>query len=265
MKSIWAIAKYTVLEQIRNRLYLVILFFGGVILVASLLLGALAPDHKVRVILDLGLMAIELFALAAAVFGAVTLVLQEMESKTIYLILTRPVHRATYILGRYLGLVAAVAFTMMVMAAVHVLVIVSDGAAFKEFAFTQPFWSTYPVLILMSGAKMMICAAIAVFFSLFATSSVSALIFSGCFWIAGHFGPEMTFLLKERAGSGPVFVAMKMVLNVLPNFQYLNYRDHYSIPGFDGYSFLLWALLYSAGYSLFFLAASALLFSRKEF
>jgi ABC-type transport system involved in multi-copper enzyme maturation permease subunit len=265
MKSIWAIAKYTVLEQIRNRLYLVILFFGGVILTASLLLGALAPDHKVRVILDLGLIAIELFSLAAAVFGAVTLVLQEMESKTIYLILTRPVHRSVYVLGRYFGLVAAVVLTMMVMAMVHVLVMVSDPQSFKEFTYNQPFWSMYPVLILMSGAKMMICAAIAVFFSLFATSSVSALIFSGCFWIAGHFGPEINFLLKERVGSGKLFIASKAVLQILPNFQFLNFRDQYSIPGFAGYSFISWALLYTLGYSLVFLIASGLLFSRKEF
>lgn len=265
MKSIWAIAKYTVLEQIRNRLYLVILLFGGIILAASLLLGALAPGHKVRVVMDLGLVAIELFALAAAVFGAVTLVLQEMESKTIYLILTRPIHRSVYILGRYLGLVTAVVFTMIVMAAFHLLVMVSDHTSFVEFTWNQPFWATYPVLILMSAAKMMIAAAIAVFFSLFATSSVSALIFTSCFWVAGHFGPEMAFLLRERTGGGVIYLFVRGLLQVIPNFQYLNFRDQYTIPGFAGYSFMIWALLYTFGYSMFFLAASTVLFSRKEF
>jgi Cu-processing system permease protein len=265
MRSVWSIAKYTVLEQIRNKLFLVILFFGGGILASSLLLGALAPGHKVRVILDLGLVAIELFGLATAVFGAVTLILQEMESKTIYLILTRPINRSVYILGRFLGLVAAVVFTMGVMALVHVLVMLADFQAFKEFSYDWPFWATYPVLILMSACKMAICASLAVFFSLFATSSVSALIFSGSFWIAGHFGPEMEFLLHERVGHGPLSYAAKAVMSVIPNFQFLNFRDAFTAPAFPGFSFLGWALLYTIGFSLFFLVMSVLLFSRKEF
>ena len=87
MNSIWAIARYTIIEQIRNRLYLIVLFFGALVLSSSILLGALAPGHKMRVIFDLGLVALEIFGLVTAVFGSVSLILQEMESKTIYLIL----------------------------------------------------------------------------------------------------------------------------------------------------------------------------------
>ena len=79
MRSILAIAKYTILEQIRNRLYLIIVFFGVALLAASMLLGALAPGHKVRVIFDLGLVALELFGFATAIFGSVTLILQEVD------------------------------------------------------------------------------------------------------------------------------------------------------------------------------------------
>jgi Cu-processing system permease protein len=264
MNSLFAIAKYTLIEQIRNRLYLIILFFGGIILLSSLLLGSLAPGHKVRVIFDLGLLALELFGLATAVFGSVTLILQEIESKTIYLIITRPIRRSTYILGRFFGLVAAVAIAMGTMAVLHVLIMLSDPVAFKEFADGWSFWTIYPSLVLMSACKMLITSAVAIFFSLFATSSVSALVFTACFWIGGHFGPEMSFLLKE-APKGFLRSAIKGVLNLLPNFQFLNFRDTYAIPGFPGFEFMQWGLLYTIGYSLFFLALSAYLFSRKEF
>src|ERR1044071_6903651 len=122
MGSLLAIAKVTIIEQIRNRLYLIIVFFGAVILACSLLLGALAPGQKTRVIFDLGLLAIELFGLATAVFGSVTLILQEVESKTIYLLLTRPLNRSVYLAGRFLGLVVAVLITMMTMAVLHILI-----------------------------------------------------------------------------------------------------------------------------------------------
>jgi ABC-type transport system involved in multi-copper enzyme maturation permease subunit len=264
VNSVLAIARYTVVEQIRNRLYLIILFFGGAIIAASLLLGALAPGNKIRVIFDLGLLAMELFGLTTAVFGAVTLILQEIESKTIYLILTRPLNRAHYIAGRFLGLITAVTLTMLAMAGLHLIVLTVDYHWFKEFTDTFSFWPVYPTLVFTSILKMLVTTAIAIFFSLIASSSVSALIFTAFFWVAGHFGPEITFLISKQLSGAAAFIA-QIIAHVLPNFQYLNFRDTYAIPNFPGFSYLGWAVGYSCGYTLFFLALSAWLFSRKEF
>ncbi len=265
LRSILAIARTTVIEQIRNRLYLVILFFGGLVLVAAALLGALAPGHRTRVIFDLGLVTLELFGLATAIFGAVSLVLQETESKTIYLILTRPVGRSTYILGRFLGLVVAVACTMAAMALFHVAVLMWDMEYFREFTAGWSFARIYPMLLLMSMGKMLITAAIALFFSLFATSQVSALVFTSSFWIAGHFGPEMKFLIDRGTAAGPSKALIKSVAALLPNFQYFNFRDMFQLPGFSGWSFTGTAAVYCLGYTGFFLVLSTLWFSRKEF
>jgi len=265
MRSILAIARYTIIEQIRNRLYLIILFFGGAVLIASLLVGALAPGHKVRVIFDLGLLALELFGLTTAVFGAVSLVLQEIESKTIYLILTRPVSRWIYVVGRFLGLVAAVMLTMVAMALLHILVMISDPFWFKDFSMGFSFWSVYPALVFMSMMKMFVTAAIALFFSLFATSAVSALVFTGCFWIAGHFGPELSFMIDKALNGRAIGAVVHAVAHILPNFQYFNFRDFYAIPNFPGFEFLGTAIIYGVAYAGIFLALSSLLFERKEF
>jgi Cu-processing system permease protein len=265
LRSILAIARTTVIEQIRNRLYLVILFFGGLVIVATLLLGALAPSHRTRVVFDLGLVTLEIFGLATAIFGAVSLVLQETESKTIYLILTRPVHRSTYILGRFVGLIFAVALTMLAMAVLHVGVMLLDLEFFKEFVEGWSFWSIYPLLLLMSMGKMLITAAIALFFSLFASSQVSALVFTGSFWIAGHFGSEMKFLISESVEPGAASAVVSTIAAVIPNFQYFNFRDTFRMPGFAGWEFMGTALLYGAAYTGFFLVLSTLWFSRKEF
>ena len=265
LRSIFAIARYTVIEQIRNRLYLIILFFGGMILLASLLVGALAPTYKARVIFDLGLLALELFGLATGIFGAVNLVLQEIESKTIYLIITRPLRRSTYIIGRFLGLIVAVAFTMLFMAALHVLILISNPFAFKVFTDGWSFWGVYPTIVFMSLSKMFITTGIALFFSLFATSSVSALIFTCCFWIAGHFGPEISFMISRSFQAGSARAIARAASHVLPNFQYFNFRDLHAVPHFPGYEFVGWAVLYAVGYAGFFLVLSSYLFNRKEF
>jgi ABC-type transport system involved in multi-copper enzyme maturation permease subunit len=264
MNSLFAIAKVTIVEQLRNRLYLIILFFGAVMLTGSLLLGTLAPGHSSRVVFDVGLVALELFGLVTAVFGAVTLVIQEIESKTVYLLLTRPLKRSTYIIGRFVGLLIAVAITMISMAGLHILVLVSHPDSFHVFTQGWSFWMIYPTLVLMSMGKMLVTAAVALFFSLFATSQASALVFTGSFWVAGHFLPELSFLINKSAG-GFTAKIFHLIANVFPNFQYFNFRDMYAIPAFPGFSFLGWSMLYGVAYTGFFLMLSSILFSRREF
>lgn len=256
MSPALAIARVTLTEQLRNRLYLIILFFGAVMLGVSLLLGTLAPGHSARVIFDVGLVMIELFGLTTAIFGAVTLVIQEIESKTVYLLLTRPLKRSSYILGRFLGLVTAVALTMMVMALLHWLLLLTQE--------NMTFEAVYPVLIMMSIGKMLVITALAVFFSLFASSSVSALIFTGFFWVVGHFTTEMAFLIKRNFTGFAAKIVQGIAL-VFPNFQYFNFRDLYATQNFAGFEFISWAIVYGVAYTGTFLILAAVLFSRREF
>src|SRR5258708_40331761 len=164
MNAAFAIARITFIEQIRNRLYLIIILFGAAVLGSSMLVGALAAQHNVRVIFDLGLVAMELFGLMAAVFGAVTLVIQEIESKTIYLILTRPLQRWVYVLGRFLGLIAAVVSVMLIMMVLHVLVMVLKPDLFRGFVEGWPFWKLYPLVGLLAISEIVITVSLALFF-----------------------------------------------------------------------------------------------------
>lgn len=113
LRNLLSIGSYTFIENFRNRLYYVVIFFGGVMLAASVLLGSLAIDQELRVILDFGLATIELFGLATAVFASVTLILSEIESRTLYLILTRPVSRTIYLAGRFSGLLFSISASIL--------------------------------------------------------------------------------------------------------------------------------------------------------
>src|ERR1035438_6397471 len=123
MRKILAIARYTFVEIFRNKVYYVLLLFSAVMIVSTLLLGALGGEQRNRIILDLGLASIELFSLLIAVFAAVTLVLEEMESRTLYLILSRPVARYQFVAGRFLGLILLLAGTMGIMLAGHLILL----------------------------------------------------------------------------------------------------------------------------------------------
>jgi ABC-type transport system involved in multi-copper enzyme maturation permease subunit len=249
-----SIARTTFVQQFRNRLYLVVILFGVLMLASSLLFGAMAADQEIRVILDLGLSATELFGLATAVFGAVTLVLEEMESRTIYLILTRPLPRPIYIVGRFVGLLLAVWASMAGMELLHVALL-----KLKGWEMEPRFLAVFPLMAL----KVMVATALALLCSLSFTSSASALVFTAFFWVLGHFGPELRFL-AEKAGSAAAQISVKVVLFLLPNLQVLNARDLFEIPGFP-MAQLAHGALYALLYTGAAVALSTALFSRKEF
>lgn len=253
MRTLWTIARYTFLQQIRNRLYLVVALFAALMMGASLLLGALAADQEIRVILDLGLATTEIFGLVAALLGAVTLVLEEMETKTIYLILTRPLARPFYLLGRFMGLVSAVWASMAAMALFHFLLLYLKG------------WETDPQVFIalpLMALKIMVMTGLTLLCSLAFSSAPTATVFSLLFWVVGHFGPEMKFM-AEKSGGATVALA-GVIQAVIPNLTILNLRDaldvSWSAP---------WPIARAGAYAAFYTAACLALasgfFSRKEF
>src|SRR5437773_3345899 len=123
MGKILGIARYTFVEIFRNKVYYVLILFAGVLLGSTLLLGNLGGEQRNRMIMDFGLASIESFSLLVAVFASVTLVLEEMESRTLYLILSRPVTRYQFILGRYLGLLLLLSVTYLIMSGSHLAVL----------------------------------------------------------------------------------------------------------------------------------------------
>ena len=255
MNAVWTIVRVTFLQQVRNKLWLAVLLYAGIMSAASLLLGAVAADAELTVIVDLGLAAAELLGLLVAAMGAVTLVLEEMESKTAYLILTRPVPRASYVVGRFLGLLGAVLGAVALMGLVHVGILLLKG-----WQPSASYFACYPFMAL----KVTVVASVALFFSLFATSQASSVSFTAFFWLLGHFGPELEFLaVKSRSVAAAAGV--KAFLFVLPRLDFLTYRDLLEVPGVAAGPLLARGAAYAALYTGACLLLSATLFSRREF
>lgn len=253
MRSLMAIARYTFLQQFRNRLYLVVALFGVLMMGATLLFGALAGDQEIRVILNLGLVTAEMFGLATAVFGAVTLVLEEMESKTIYLILTRPLPRPVYVMGRFAGLLFAVIVSMVLMEILHFGLLF-----FKGWKVDPSVWMALP----MMGLKIMVMTGFTLLCSLTFTSVPTATVFSLMFWVSGHFGGEIRYMAEKAGGAAPTFASV--FCGILPNMTLLNARDLLDNPGLN-VGILIHGTLYAVLYTAACLALSSVLFSRKEF
>jgi ABC-type transport system involved in multi-copper enzyme maturation permease subunit len=253
MRKIWGIARYTFIEILRNRIWYVLVLFSGILILSALLLGDMAGELRKRVITDVGLATIEMIALLSTVFAAVTLVLEEMESRTLYLILTRPVARLSFILGRFAGLVAIMSCAYVLMALAHTALLTLIHAPVDQHYFLSLFYS---------WQKIVVITAVGLMFSLFSTSTAAAATFTFFFWVMGHLSTEILFLAK-RTSKPLVIILCNMFYYVFPNFQTMNIRD--VLPEFYSSGWLWSAAGYGFLYTATCLLLSALLFRKKEF
>ncbi len=111
---ILAIAGNTYRENIRDKILYNLILFALIMILSSLALGRLTLGNEAKVILDLGLASISIFGMLIAIFIGISLVYKELEKRTVYALLAKPVHRYEWILGKYLGLL----FTLLVNLAV---------------------------------------------------------------------------------------------------------------------------------------------------
>ncbi|MFA6003618.1 MAG: ABC transporter permease, partial [Elusimicrobiota bacterium] len=239
LRNIAILAATSWQENLRNRFYLLALAFAGVFLFMSLILGVLAVEQESRVLLDFGLGCIELMGLAGAVYGATTMVLREMETKTIYLILTRPVGRGEYLIGRFLGLMLSVLAAMALMACVHLCILWAKGWRGPE-----------PYLGAWLGAylKVVVTAALATFLAVFSSSVLTAGVLTGILWALGHFLSELRFLITHGASRWNV-AALGLCSYVVPDLQLFNLRDRVSATSLSSpEAGAAWWLLYAALY-----------------
>lgn len=108
LSRIGYIALNTFREAVRNRILYFILFFALILMMASGVVKELAISAHSRIVTDIGLTSISFFGLMAAVFAGISLVYNELERKTIYTIVSKPVHRYQFLLGKYFGLLLTI-------------------------------------------------------------------------------------------------------------------------------------------------------------
>ncbi|MCL5269539.1 MAG: ABC transporter permease [bacterium] len=210
MKKIVAIANNTFKEAVRNRVLYVILMFALILIIFSGALGELTIASKFKIIKDLGFMAINLFGVAIAVFVGVSLVYNELEKRTIYTIVSKPIGRWQFLLGKYFGLLLTVGVNVVIMtlfflATLHFYATQADGdhnlfyllATSIGKAFVNLFaWSAFTptqnvmVVIAITFLELAIITAFAILFSSFSTPTLS-MFFTVLTFVAGRLNEDI--------------------------------------------------------------------------
>src|SRR4030043_1217630 len=235
--KIIALAINTFREAIRDKVLYSLIFFSVLMGGLSVILDNLTISEPTKIIKDFGLASIEIFGVLIAIFVGIGLVYKEMERKTIYNILSKPIHRYQFIIGKYLGLVLTLLVEVLIMSI----------ALFSILYFYEGKISfTILPAIGMIFVALMIITAFALLFSSFSTPILSGL-FTLSFFIIGHLTPDLLELGK-KAGSRSLHYLTEVLYYVIPNLEYFNIKGQviYHVPLKEGYLFFasLYGLLY---------------------
>jgi len=263
MKRILAIARNTFRENIRDRVLYNLILFALIMILSSIALGQLTLGHETKVIVDLGLSVMSMFGTMIAIFIGISLVYKEIERRTVYALLAKPVRRAEFIAGKYLGLLTTLLVNVVVMTVfLAVTLLYHGGVSMSEML--RLFPAVY--LIFLSLA---LTTAIALVFSTFSTPALSAL-FTLFLWGIGHFSNDLLDL-GAMAKSKAVEKVAQGLYYLLPNLSNFTSIDSRNIIQSAAYyqpvsaASVAWVTAYGAIYSSLLVAVAAAVFARKDF
>ncbi len=251
------IALNTFRESVRDRVLYNLILFVLLLVGASIFLGEISMSQEAKIIVDIGLSAMRIFGVLIAIFIGIGLVYKEIDKRTIYSLLAKPLHRYEFILGKYFGL----CLTLFVNSAVMTLGI-SCALLFVKRGLDPIQFKIWPTAYLIF-LELMVMTALSLLFSSFSSPALSALLAFFLF-IIGTFSGDLK-LFAATVGSGVVKVACQTLYYILPNldnFNFVTMTAHGQTPPLQ---MIGNATLYAALYISALLAATVMIFQRRNF
>jgi len=252
---------------VRDKVLYNLVLFAIVLMAASYLIGQLTAGQDVKIIKDLGLAATSVFGLFIAVFIGIGLVSKEVDRRSIYSLLAKPIERHHLVIGKYAGLVLTLAVNLAVMAAALYAVLAYmqwTAPPLAAAGWERP--ALDPILLkafVLTFCELAIVTAIALFFSTFSTPMLSAAFTFGLF-IAGRFSADLRNF--NQVVDSPIANALTTGLYwVLPNLAPFDVRAQVVHGSPVSASYIALSAGYAALYIAALVVAATAVFARRDF
>ncbi len=233
MPPIWRVARATFHEAWRRRFLNGILVFALLIILSSWVLAYLQPGAELKMLIDIGLGATRFFGLLIAIFLGTRLIADEIERRTIHTLLAKPVTRAQFLFGKFLGGYATVFANMLVMAITFYIVFAIKAPQFKNIdpesgatAYHMDFmYANIAKALGLAFCETAVLVALAV-----TASTVFSWIFAAIFSFFIYFVGQMSDFFRQlsdpdRGASAVAQVLLGTIYRVLPHFEIFDIRE----------------------------------------
>ena len=251
-----AIARNTFREAVRDRVLYNLIVFALLLIGSAIFIGELSGGQEIKIVTDLGLSAMLLFGVFIAIFVGVGLVYKEIERRTLYAILSKPIGREQFLFGKYLGLNLTLLVNVALMGVGVTLALV-----YVRRGWDSSLLRIWPAILLIY-VELLIVTAVALVFSSFSSPALSALLTFFMF-IIGHFSADLQSLANS-AGTAParwLFRALYYLLPNLSNYSVITATAHGTLPEPRT---VLAAVAYALAYIVALLIVAALIFRRRN-
>lgn len=252
-QRILAVVQNTFREAVRDKVLYVLLLFAGAAIFGSKALGWISIGQDIKIVKDISLAAISVFGALITIFVGTSLIYKEIDKRTVYTILCRPIFRWEFIVGKFLGLallLLVVTVAMTAAAAVYVLVLGGTVDATFLLAALLIYW------------KLLLLNALAVLLSSLTSPILGALIVFSVYLIghATNILVDLPLQIRESV-TGRV---LEVVYYVLPNLSNFDIRAEAANDVPVALTYVLWALAYGTIYTAMLLTLAALAFEDKD-
>lgn len=254
IRSILALSINGFREARRNRVSAVVALFALVLLLGSTLVTEVTVYTMMRVLTDFGLGTMGITLTLLAIFLSTSQLVREIERRTIFLMVSKPISRATFLIGRFAGTMLTLAALIAMMTAVLVVqVLLYAGSVRCELVAAAG----------MLWFELLVVVAVGFLLSAFAGQVVSAMVTTGIF-VAGHLSGDI-YSLSQRSASAFIRVLGKGIYYLLPNLERLSFRPNAAYEQAVAGGDVLAGIAYAAAYSAACLSLAVILFRKRDF
>ncbi len=251
--KVLSIALNTFRENLRDKLLYNLLIFALLMIGSSLVLMRLTLGEFHRLLLDIGLGSVNIFSVLIAIFVGIGLVSKEIDKKTIYTIVSKPVARFEFLLGKFFGLTLTLLVNMLIMTAGLLAVLMAQSVPIEAVLFKAIG------LILL---ECMVVTAVALLCSTFTSATLSA-IFTLAIYVIGHLTADLKTFGQKMEGFGRS--VLEGMYYLLPNLERFNLKGHVTHQLDVPLNELALIVAYGMAYTAFLLLLASVIFQRRDF
>lgn len=248
------IALNTFREIVRNKFLYMIIFFAFVFIIFSIVLWTLTIWDDKKIITDFGLSMIEIFWIIWVLFVWSQLLFKEVEWKTIFLILSKPIKRYEFILGKFLGFTGTIFLIIFIQAILYFWVLY-----FKDIEITKLIIFS----VFFTFLKLELLLALVFFFSSFMSNMITILV-SVLFYLSGHSFSTLLDLVN-RTKNEFIIKSVETLQLIFPPFEALNTKNYIGWIAEFSNKYFLFNTWYSLIYLIIILYFTVIIFNKKKF
>jgi len=253
MKKAWVIALNTFQESLRKKTFYILLVVALVVIGASRFFSFLAAEDEIKMIKDVSFSTIEFFGALIAIFTALAAVSGEIEKRTIYPLLSKPITRSNFIIGKFIGQSLIILLNVVLMSIFFIVLLFIKKS--------PPNIETFKTIFLIF-IELVLIGSITLAVATFATDAFN-LIFSFFLYIVGHLISYGKSLL-ERVENMVLKGLGEMLYTVIPNYENFNIKDKVVVGVNVSWQYVGQTVLYGIIYIAIAVLIGVYFFNKRE-